>query len=73
MEFLYDFLLMGIRKNGTGGTELEPETIATLVSSTILGAALRWTRGKREVEAQVISDQIVDFIMFGLESKRTIQ
>ena len=66
MEFLYNFLLEGSQTHGTGNSNLGPETVAMMGSSLILGSALRWVRGRREVPAEEIADQVVTFMMNGL-------
>ncbi|MEM8857792.1 MAG: TetR/AcrR family transcriptional regulator [Chloroflexota bacterium] len=71
MDFLYKFLLEGSQVDSGSPSDSEPEAVARMTSSVILGSALRWTQGRRDVPAEKIADQVVNFIMFGLGDLNT--
>ena len=66
MDFLYKFLLEGNKIENVKEEDSNPETVATVISSVVLGSALRWTRGKRDVSAEELANQVVTFILHGL-------
>ncbi len=69
-EELYRFLLDWLQYRASSGLEAgrprTPETIATVMSWAIFGAALQWARGHRGQPIEEVAGQVVDALIAGL-------
>lgn len=64
---IYKLLLEWAESSGIGSTAGQsPETIVMATSWTILGSALQWSRGLREISAETLTNQIMSLLLHGI-------
>jgi hypothetical protein len=65
-RFLQDWLQYRALPRSGEGRSRTPETMATVMSWAIFGAALQWARGDRGQPIEEVAGQVVDALIAGL-------